>query len=68
MNFYKNESWGRSFGGIGEKQPFAGLKLRDRIIWYVDYGLHCAKRLSGRCETINSYRPPQAPNGRKFRM
>jgi adenine-specific DNA-methyltransferase len=29
-----------------------GLKLRNRIIWSFDHGLHCRKRLSGRYETI----------------
>lgn len=30
-----------------------GLKLRNRIIWHFEHGLHCSKRLSGRYETIN---------------
>ncbi|MBN1517253.1 site-specific DNA-methyltransferase [Candidatus Sumerlaeota bacterium] len=30
----------------------AGLKLRNRIIWHFEHGLHCAKRLSGRYEVI----------------
>ncbi len=30
-----------------------GLKLRNRIVWCFGHGLHCAKRLSGRYETIN---------------
>jgi adenine-specific DNA-methyltransferase len=29
-----------------------GLKLRNRIIWSFDHGLHCRNRLSGRYETI----------------
>lgn len=29
-----------------------GLKLRNRIIWHFEHGLHCQKRLSGRYETI----------------
>lgn len=29
-----------------------GLKLRNRIIWCFEHGLHCRKRLSGRYETI----------------
>lgn len=29
-----------------------GLKLRNRIIWHFGHGLHCARRLSGRHETI----------------
>jgi len=28
------------------------LKLRNRIIWHFEHGLHCSKRLSGRYETI----------------
>lgn len=30
----------------------AGFKLRNRIIWHFDHGLHASKRLSGRYETI----------------
>jgi adenine-specific DNA-methyltransferase len=30
----------------------AGLKLRNRIIWHFDHGLHASKRFSGRYETI----------------
>jgi adenine-specific DNA-methyltransferase len=29
-----------------------GLKLRNRIVWCFEHGLHCSKRLSGRYETI----------------
>lgn len=29
-----------------------GLKLRNRIIWHFEHGLHCSNRLSGRHETI----------------
>lgn len=29
-----------------------GLVLRNRIIWHFEHGLHCARRLSGRYETI----------------
>ncbi|MBC2410867.1 site-specific DNA-methyltransferase, partial [Pseudomonas sp. WS 5106] len=29
-----------------------GLKLRNRIIWHFEHGLHCKNRLSGRHETI----------------
>jgi adenine-specific DNA-methyltransferase len=29
-----------------------GLKLRNRIMWHFEHGLHCSKRLSGRYETI----------------
>ncbi|MGI9013830.1 MAG: DNA-methyltransferase [Phycisphaerales bacterium] len=30
----------------------AGLKMRNRIIWHFEHGLHCSRRLSGRYETI----------------
>lgn len=29
-----------------------GLKMRNRIVWHFEHGLHCKKRLSGRYETI----------------
>ena len=29
-----------------------GLKLRNRIIWQFNFGLHASKRLSGRYETL----------------
>jgi adenine-specific DNA-methyltransferase len=29
-----------------------GLKMRNRIIWHFEHGLHCSKRLSGRYETV----------------
>ncbi len=29
-----------------------GLKLRNRIVWHFEHGLHCSRRLSGRYETI----------------
>lgn len=29
-----------------------GLKLRNRIVWHFDHGLHASKRLSGRYETL----------------
>ena len=29
-----------------------GMKLRNRIIWNFNHGLHCKKRLSGRYETV----------------
>ncbi len=32
-----------------------GLKLRNRIIWRFEHGLHCSRRFSGRYETINWY-------------
>jgi adenine-specific DNA-methyltransferase len=30
-----------------------GLKMRNRIVWYFEHGLHSSKRFSGRYETIN---------------
>ena len=32
-----------------------GLKMRNRIIWHFEHGLHCKKRFSGRYETIIWY-------------
>jgi adenine-specific DNA-methyltransferase len=29
-----------------------GLKMRNRIIWHFEHGLHCKRRFSGRYETI----------------
>ena len=29
-----------------------GLRLRNRIIWHFEHGLHCSKRLSGRYGTL----------------
>lgn len=56
-----------------------GLKLRNRIIWHFEHGLHCSNRLSGRHETIlwftktNDYtfnldpvRVPQKYPGKKY--
>lgn len=30
----------------------AGLKMRNRIVWHFEHGLHCSRRLSGRYELI----------------
>jgi adenine-specific DNA-methyltransferase len=30
----------------------AELRLRNRVVWHFEHGLHCSKRLSGRHETI----------------
>jgi len=30
-----------------------GLRLRNRIVWRFEHGLHCSNRFSGRYETIN---------------
>ncbi len=29
-----------------------GLKLRNRIVWHFEHGLHCSRRLSGRYEVV----------------
>jgi adenine-specific DNA-methyltransferase len=29
-----------------------GLKMRNRIVWHFEHGLHCTRRFSGRYETI----------------
>lgn len=29
-----------------------GLRMRNRIVWHFEHGLHCSKRFSGRYETI----------------
>jgi len=58
-----------------------GLKLRNRIIWHFEHGLHCKNRLSGRYEAImwftkaNSYTfnldpirvPSKYPNKKYFK-
>ena len=56
-----------------------GLKLRNRIIWTFEHGLHCKRRFSGRYETIlwftktdnyvfnlDSVRVPQKYPGKKY--
>lgn len=58
-----------------------GLKLRNRIVWHFEHGLHCSKRFSGRYETIlwftkgNGYRfnldpirvPQKYPGKKQFK-
>jgi adenine-specific DNA-methyltransferase len=56
-----------------------GLKMRNRIIWHFEHGLHCSKRFSGRYETIvwftkskdyvfnlDAVRVPQKYPGKKY--
>lgn len=31
----------------------AGLRMRNRIVWHFEHGLHCSRRFSGRYETIS---------------
>ena len=57
----------------------AGLKMRNRIIWHFEHGLHCNRRFSGRYETImwftksdkykfnlDAVRVPQKYPGKKY--
>ena len=56
-----------------------GLKMRNRIIWHFEHGLHCSRRFSGRYETIiwftksddyifnlDTIRVPQKYPGKKY--
>lgn len=56
-----------------------GLKMRNRIIWHFEHGLHCNRRFSGRYETIiwftksdeyffnlDAVRVPQKYPGKKY--
>lgn len=56
-----------------------GLRLRNRIIWHFEHGLHCSRRFSGRYETIiwftksdkyvfnlDAVRVPQKYPGKKY--
>ncbi len=56
-----------------------GLKMRNRIIWHFEHGLHCSNRFSGRYETIvwftksdgyvfnlDAVRVPQKYPGKKY--
>lgn len=56
-----------------------GLKLRNRIVWHFEHGLHCSRRFSGRYETVlwftksndyvfnlDSVRVPQKYPGKKY--
>jgi adenine-specific DNA-methyltransferase len=57
----------------------AGLKMRNRIVWHFEHGLHCSSRFSGRYETImwftksdeyifnlDAVRVPQKYPGKKY--
>lgn len=56
-----------------------GLRLRNRIVWHFEHGLHCSRRFSGRYETIlwftknpdyvfnlDAVRVPQKYPGKKY--
>jgi adenine-specific DNA-methyltransferase len=57
----------------------AGLRMRNRIVWHFEHGLHCSRRFSGRYEVIiwftktddyifnvDSVRVPQKYPGKKY--
>jgi adenine-specific DNA-methyltransferase len=57
----------------------AGLRMRNRIVWHFEHGLHCQRRFSGRYEVIiwftksddyvfhlNPVRVPQKYPGKKY--
>lgn len=56
-----------------------GMKMRNRVIWHFEHGLHCSRRFSGRYETIiwftktdqylfnlDAVRVPQKYPGKKY--
>jgi len=40
---------------FAEYEPIKGIRLRNRIVWHFEHGLHCQHRFSGRYETILWY-------------
>lgn len=40
---------------FSEHETTSGLRLRNRIVWHFEHGLHCSRRFSGRYETILWY-------------
>jgi adenine-specific DNA-methyltransferase len=40
---------------FAEYEQAAGIRLRNRIVWHFEHGLHCKRRFSGRYETILWY-------------
>jgi adenine-specific DNA-methyltransferase len=40
---------------FAEHEATAGLRLRSRIVWHFEHGLHCKRRFSGRHETVLWY-------------
>ncbi len=40
---------------FAEHEQAAGIRLRNRIVWHFEHGLHCKRRFSGRHETILWY-------------
>ncbi|KKL94133.1 hypothetical protein LCGC14_1867730 [marine sediment metagenome] len=40
---------------FAEHRESCGIRLRNRIVWHFEHGLHCSQRFSGRYETILWY-------------
>ncbi len=40
---------------FAEHEKVAGIRLRNRIVWHFEHGLHCKRRFSGRHETVLWY-------------
>jgi len=40
---------------FAEHELTSGIRLRNRIVWHFEHGLHCKRRFSGRHETILWY-------------
>ena len=40
---------------FAEHEITSGIRLRNRIVWHFEHGLHCKRRFSGRHETILWY-------------
>jgi len=40
---------------FAEHEAAAAIRLRNRIVWHFEHGLHCKRRFSGRYETILWY-------------
>jgi adenine-specific DNA-methyltransferase len=45
-----------------------GLRLRNRIVWHFEHGLHCSQRFSGRYETILWFTSDDAGGGYTFNL
>lgn len=45
-----------------------GLRLRNRIIWHFEHGLHCSRRFSGRHETILWFTKDDDPRDYVFNL
>lgn len=45
-----------------------GLRLRNRIVWHFEHGLHCSQRFSGRYETILWFTKADRRGGHVFNL